>query len=140
MVQLMLHSDINTQGYPSMLSQLAAMLATASGKAYTFVAPFIGVLGAFMSGSNTVSNILFSSLQFETAVILGLSPVIITSLQVVGGGIGNMVCINNVVAVSATVGISGEEGRIIRRNSLPMAIYALLAGLVGVILITALAV
>lgn len=136
MVQLMLHSDINTQGYPSMLSKLAAMLATASGKAYTLVSPFVGVLGAFMSGSNTVSNILFSSLQFETAIILGLSPVIITSLQVVGGGIGNMVCINNVVAVSATVGITGEEGRIIRRNSVPMAIYALLAGIVGLILMS----
>ncbi len=135
MVQLMLHSDINSQGNPSMLSELAGLLASASGRAYTFVAPFIGVLGAFMSGSNTVSNILFSSLQFETALILSLPPVIITSLQVVGGGIGNMVCINNVVAVSATVGISGEEGRIIRRNSLPMVIYSLLAGLVGVILI-----
>jgi len=136
MVQLMLHSDINTEGYPSMLSELAGMLAAASGKAYPLVAPFIGVLGAFMSGSNTVSNILFSSLQFETALILGLPPVIITSLQVVGGGIGNMVCINNVIAVSATVGISGEEGRIIRRNSIPMLIYALGAGAIGMILIS----
>ena len=134
MVQIMLHSDINSLGNPSMLSELARLLAAASGRAYTVVAPFIGVLGAFMSGSNTVSNILFSSLQFETALILGLSPVIISALQVVGGGIGNMVCINNVVAVSATVGISGEEGRIIRRNSIPMFIYALSAGLIGMML------
>lgn len=138
MVQIMLHSDINTQGNPSMLSELARLQAAASGKAYTLVAPFIGVLGAFMSGSNTVSNILFSSLQFETAIILGLPAAVISALQVVGGGIGNMVCINNVVAVSATVGISGEEGRIIRRNSIPMVIYALSAGFIGMILIAVL--
>jgi lactate permease len=55
----------------------------------------------------------------------------------VGGGIGNMVCINNIVAVSATVGISGEEGGIIRRNAVPMAAYSLLAGLIGWALILA---
>ena len=90
-----------------------------------------------MSGSNTVSNILFSSLKFETASLLKLPEVLIVSLQVVGGGIGNMVCINNIVAVAATVGVVGMEGRIIRRNALPMVIYALLAGFFVAILIGA---
>ena len=137
MVQLMLNSNVNPAGLPSMLSSLASVLAAAAGKAYVMVAPFIGVLGAFMSGSNTVSNILFASLQFETASMLGLPVVVVTALQVVGGGIGNMVCINNVVAVSATVGITGEEGTIIKRNALPMAGYALLAGVMGYVLIAA---
>lgn len=70
MVQLMLNSGTNGAGLESMLTEMAKALASISGNGYVFVSPFIGVLGAFMSGSNTVSNILFSSLQFETATIL----------------------------------------------------------------------
>ena len=99
------------------------------------MSPFIGVLGAFMSSSNTVSNVLFSSLQYETATLLRLPEVLTVALQAVGGGIGNMVCINNIVAVAATVGIVGVEGRIIRRNALPMAIYAVLAAAIVALLI-----
>lgn len=127
LVQLMLHSGDNGVGLPSMLTMIAAALTDLFGKAYIVIAPFIGVLGAFMSGSNTVSNILFASLQFESALLLELPPILITALQVVGGGVGNMICINNVVAVSATVGITGGEGPIIRRNALPAALYSLAA-------------
>jgi lactate permease len=125
MVQLMLNSGINGAGLESMLTEMARALAIISGDAYVFVSPFIGVLGAFMSGSNTVSNILFSSLQFETATILNMPPVFITAMQVIGGGIGNMVCVNNVVAVCATVGVIGMEGKLIRRNAIPMFIYSI---------------
>ncbi len=128
MVQLMLNSSDNSFGLPSMLSAMAQAMAAIGGVLYVLVSPFIGVLGAFMSGSNTVSNILFSSLQYETAELLQLPALLIVALQVVGGGIGNMVCINNIVAVSATVGITGLEGRIIRRNAIPMVIYAAAAG------------
>lgn len=125
MVQLMLNSGTNGAGLESMLTEMARALASISGNAYVFVSPFIGVLGSFMSGSNTVSNILFSSLQFETAAILEMPTVLITAMQVIGGGIGNMVCVNNVVAVCATVGVIGMEGKLIRRNALPMIIYSL---------------
>ncbi|OPL08517.1 MAG: lactate permease [delta proteobacterium ML8_F1] len=137
LVQLMLNSGVNGAGLDSMLTEMAKALAGAAGQGYVFVAPFIGVLGAFMSGSNTVSNILFSSLQFETATILGLPQVLIVTLQVIGGGIGNMVCINNVVAVAATVGVIGMEGKLIRRNAIPMVIYSLAAaGIVGLLIVS----
>jgi lactate permease len=80
-----------------------------------------------MTGSNTMSNILFASFQFDTALILGLSPLLMVALQVVGGAIGNMICINNIVAVSATVGLDGVEGTIIRKNIIPSLVYAVLA-------------
>ena len=131
MVQIMVSSGTNTAGLPSMLTILARAMSDISGRAYLLVSPFIGALGSFLSGSNTVSNILFSSLQFETAMLLELPAVIIVALQVVGGGIGNMICINNIVAVTATVGISGVEGQIVRRNALPMSIYALGAVLIA---------
>ena len=135
LVQLMLNSGVNNGGLSSMLAVMAQFLADISGGAYVFVAPFIGVLGAFMSGSNTVSNILFSSLQFQTAALLDMPEVLIVALQVVGGAIGNMVCINNVVAVCATVGVIGMEGQLIKRNAIPMVIYSLAAGTLVAILI-----
>jgi len=78
-----------------------------------------------MSGSNTVSNTLFSSLQFETASILGMNTVLIVALQNQGGAIGNMVCVNNVVSACATTGTNGNEGKIIRTNALPMVIFCI---------------
>ena len=84
-----------------------------------------------MSGSNTVSNMLFASLQYEIAVSLAsISPVIILALQNIGGAAGNMICVNNVVAVCATTGVSGCEGRIIRVNLVPCLVYCLVAILV----------
>ncbi len=127
LVQLMLNSGTNAAALPSMLTVMAQSLAAVAGSAYVLVAPFIGVLGAFMSGSNTVSNILFSSLQYQTASLLGMPQVLIVALQVVGGGIGNMVCINNVVAVCATVGVIGMEGQLIKRNAVPMVVYSVIA-------------
>lgn len=109
-----------------MLLVMAKALATLAGKAYIIVAPFIGVLGSFMSGSNTVSNTLFSSLQFETANLIGLPAVMIVALQNCGGAIGNMVCVNNVVAACATTGTNGNEGKIIRTNALPMVLFSIL--------------
>jgi lactate permease len=135
LVQLMLHSGVNGAGLKGMLTEMAEVVAALSGKWYPFFAPFIGVLGAFMSGSNTVSNILFASLQFETATILHMPQVLIVALQVIGGAIGNMVCVNNVVAVCATVGIIGMEGKIIRKNAIPMFIYSILLALIVAIFI-----
>ena len=107
----------------TMLLIMARGLAALAGKAYVIVAPLIGVLGAFMSGSNTVSNTLFSSLQFETATILAMPQVFIVALQNNGGAIGNMVCVNNVVSACATTGTIGNEGKIIRTNIVPCIIY-----------------
>ncbi|MCF8232235.1 MAG: L-lactate permease [Bacteroidales bacterium] len=135
MVQLMLNSGVNGNGMDSMLTEMAEAAAGLSGAAYPFFATIIGALGSFMSGSATVSNILFMSFQFETATILDFSQVLITAMQGIGAGIGNMICVNNVVAVAATVGCIGAEGKIIRTNALPAFIYYLLITLIVGILI-----
>ena len=114
----------------SMLYTLAHAMASLFSHAYFIAAPLIGVLGAFMSGSNTVSNTLFAPIQFETATILGISQVLIVALQCMGGAIGNMICVHNIVAVCATAGTTGEEGRLIRTNILPCLIYALTVALI----------
>ena len=136
MVQLMLKSGTNGAGMDSMLTTMATAIADLSGNAYPIIAPIVGVLGSFMSGSATVSNLLFASLQFETATILGIPQVLIVAVQTIGAALGNMICVNNVVAVCATVGCIGAEGTIIRRNSIPALIYYLMVMIIVVVLIS----
>lgn len=137
MVQIMLNTNNNPHGLETMLKLMAQFFANLAGDAYVAVAPSIGILGAFFSGSNTVSNILFSGLQFDAAKLVGLDPVIILALQNVGGAIGNMICINNIVAVSATVGLLGKgEHKLLTYNLLPCALYMLLAVSVGIVLLS----
>ncbi|MEE0946668.1 MAG: L-lactate permease [Acutalibacteraceae bacterium] len=108
----------------SMLDTMANALAMVGEKLYVIIAPFIGILGAFVSGSATVSMNLFTNLQYNTALVLDLPAVYIISMQCVGAAVGNMVCINNAVAASATIGITGKEGKLIKTNIIPMLIYA----------------
>ena len=115
----------------SMMVSMANALANLGDSLYVVIAPFIGVLGAFVSGSATVSMTLFANLQFDTATALDLPAVLIVSMQCVGAAVGNMVCINNAVAASATIGTSGREGKLIKMNAIPMVIYSL--GTVAVI-------
>lgn len=109
----------------SMMDTMANALSMVGKNLYVLIAPFIGVLGAFVSGSATVSMNLFSNLQFNTASVLGLPTVYVMAMQCVGSAIGNMVCINNAVAASATIGTTGKEGKLIRINAIPMIIYTL---------------
>ena len=74
-----------------------------------FFAPTIGAIGAFLAGSNTVSNLMLSQFQFETANLLELSGALMVAAQSVGAAAGNMIAIHNVVAASATVGLLGRK-------------------------------
>lgn len=123
MVQLMMHSGENGSGLDSMLSQISQLMVNLVGAAFPYMSPVIGIFGAFVSGSCTVSSTLFGPLQYETAELLGLSTTTIVALQLTGGALGNMICINNVVAVTSTTNASGNEGRIIRTNLLPCLVY-----------------
>ena len=135
LVRLMMDSGHNTSETESMPLVLALYLVDVFQEAWPVFAPFIGILGAFISGSNTVSNMLFSLFQYSIAGSLDISRIIVVSLQNVGGAIGNMICIHNIIAVCATVGLTGMEGVIIRRNILPATLYAIIAGVVGILLI-----
>jgi len=113
----------------SMIEMLAVATANTLGGAYPFVAALIGALGAAMAGSNTVSNITFGGFQFTAAGELGISRKIVVGAQAVGGAVGNLVAIHNVVAALATVGLVGEEGRVMRLNFIPLLYYALVVGI-----------
>ncbi len=90
-------------------------------------------MGAFVGGSNTVSDLMFGVFQFGVAAAAGLPIVLVLALQAVGGAAGNMITVHNVVAAGATVGLTGQEGTLIRITLLPMIVYLLVAGLVGLL-------
>ena len=121
------YSAANLASMPVTLAEGAASLA---GAAWPFFAPWIGALGAFIAGSNTVSNLTFSLFQFTTAVNIGVaaSAAVVVAAQAVGGAAGNMITVHNVVAASATCGLLGKEGALIRKTIIPMTYYVLLAG------------
>ena len=135
MSQVMINSDHNLSGMDAMLIMLALGVALRVGRAFPILAPFIGILGAYMAGSNTVSNILFSGFQYATAKALGISKTITVALQAVGGAAGNMICVHNVVAACAVVGIGGQEGAVIKKTLIPCIIYGVVAGIIGMIVI-----
>ncbi len=126
MCQIMIGSGLNHSGLDGMLSLISKTFVNAFGNFFPILSPILGVFGAFVSGSCTVSGILFGPLQYQTASMLKLNEASIIALQMAGGAIGNMVCIHNVVAVASTTNAFGEEGRIISRNILPCAIYVVL--------------
>ena len=131
MVQVFINSGGGAAGYDKMPIVLAAGVASLTQTAWPIFAPFIGGLGAFVAGSNTVSNMMFSLFQFGVGERIGADPIWMVALQAVGGAAGNMICVHNVVAASAVAGLVGKEGAIIRLTVLPFAYYALLAGALG---------
>ncbi|GAA1195090.1 L-lactate permease [Brevibacterium paucivorans] len=134
MVRVFINSGpaFNDSGFDSMPVTLATAAASAMGENWPLIAPFIGALGAFVAGSNTVSNNMFSQFQFATGAGIGApSPETVVAAQAVGGAAGNMVSVHNVVAAAATVGLLGKEGHIIRKTIIPMVVYSLLAGSVA---------
>jgi len=136
MVQVFINSG--SEGIASMPIVLAEGMAAATGATWPIFAPVVGALGAFIAGSNTVSNMMFSLFQFSTAQGIGLDLAGITTvvvLQAVGGAAGNMICVHNVVAASATVGLTDREGDLIRKTLITMAYYVVQAGLIGMALI-----
>ena len=94
-------------------------------------APFVGVLGTFVTGSATASNILFSDFQQATAERLGMSPLPLLGAQGFGAAVGNIICPHNIVAASATVNLVGQEGEVLRRTLAPALVYALLGGMLA---------
>jgi L-lactate permease len=134
MTQVMIQSQTNTAGLLGMMEALSRALAMGAGGLLPMVSPWVGAIGSFMTGSNTSSNILFSVLQYNAAETVELSRTIVVSLQNVGGGLGNMVSVLNVAAICGVVGITGREGDLLRKAIVPMALFALFAGVFGMLL------
>ncbi|KHE72889.1 L-lactate permease [Halobacillus sp. BBL2006] len=135
MVRIFINSGVNEADLLSMPMELAIMVSNAVGGAWPLVAPIIGALGSFISGSATFSNMMFSLFQFSVADQIGIEAQQVVALQVLGSNAGNMVCILNVVAAASVVNMVGKEGTIIRLTLIPMLFYVAMAGLLGTLFI-----
>ncbi len=128
---LLLVGMATLMGASGMTFLLAQGLVTLVGPAFPLLSPLLGLLGTVITGSNTNSNVLFGSLQRDAARLLGMDPVLMAALQTAGGSVGSMVAPAKVVLATAAVGLSGQEGRVMRltaRYALPMTVAL---GLVG---------
>jgi lactate permease len=105
-----------------MTDTLARGLAGGVGSLFPVVAPWIGSIGAFMTGSNTNSNVVFGALQMRTAQLLGLSVPIILAAQTAGAALASVSAPAKVVVGASTAGMAGKEGDVMRK----LAVYTLL--------------
>jgi len=135
MVEIFKQSGNNPQQYLSMPLTMADASAAMVGDVWPAFAAFVGALGSFITGSATVSNLLFAEFQYGVASTIHMNPEVIVALQAVGGAMGNMICVHNIVAASATVGLIGMEGMILRRTFPPLLAYGATVGLAGALLI-----
>ncbi len=119
----------------SMVTIIGKGLANTTGEYWQIFASYLGAVGAFFSGSNTVSNLTFGGMQMAAATSTGLSVTLVLALQSVGGAMGNMVCLNNIIAVSTVVGLEDQEGNIIKKTFVPMFIYGIIAALCALFVI-----
>lgn len=133
MVQVFINSQ--SELYDKMPLVLAEGVSYVAGGLWPLFAPTIGALGAFIAGSNTISNMMFSLFQFGVGENIGVTPSTVVALQAIGGAAGNMICVHNVVAASAVVGMLGREGDMIRKTLIPMTYYVLLGGSIGLVLL-----
>ena len=129
MVQLMTLGDDRSQ-----TTAIGWMLAWLTGRSWPFFAPVLGAVGAFFAGSTTVSNLTFAGIQDSVAYTLGFERTSILALQAVGAAMGNMVAISNIVAVVSILGLQDQEGVVLKRTVIPLVVYALIAGVAGLLL------
>ncbi|MBV1843553.1 L-lactate permease [Photobacterium ganghwense] len=135
MVRIFINSGVNAADLASMPVTTAHFASNMVGDFFPALSATIGALGAFIAGSNTVSNMMFSQFQFEVAQALTVSSAGIVALQAVGAAAGNMIAIHNVVAASATVGLLGREGATLRKTVIPTFYYLVVTGVIGLTII-----
>ena len=126
LARIMVHSG--------MVGSIASAAADALGDAWPLLAPSVGALGTFVTGSATASNALFSDLQVATAQAVGQDVATILGAQGLGAALGNAIAPHNLIAAAAVVAIAGRENEILRRT-LPVVIPLIIAaGAVALVL------
>ena len=117
-------------GYSGMISDIAVFLVAATGKAFPLIAPLIGGLGGFVTGSGTSTCVLFGPLQVETAQSLGLHAPWIAAANVAGAGIGKMISPQGIAIGTGAAGLTGRESEVLGRAVRFFALYVAIAGVI----------
>jgi len=115
---------------------IAYGLAAVAGNFYPILAPFIGILGGFVTSSGTSSNILFTGLQYSAAEVLNISPAIILSQQTTGSSLSNSFSPGNCALGTGVSNQVGREGEILAATGVYNMIQGALVGILGYVLIS----
>lgn len=119
--------------HAGMTETLARGLAEGVGAAFPIVSPWIGALGAFMTGSNTNSNVVFAALQQRTSELLGYSVALILAAQTSGGALGSVIAPTKIVVGASTGGMAGQEGEVMRKMLVYTGLLILLVSILSAI-------
>ncbi|MCH3963861.1 MAG: L-lactate permease [Clostridium sp.] len=117
-------------GYSGMIADIASLLVVATGGAYPIISPLIGAIGAFVTGSGTSTSVLFGGLQAETARGLGLSAPWLASANVLGAGIGKMICPQGIAIGVTAINKPGSESKVLGNVFKYFIIYVVISGII----------
>ena len=131
-VQIMILSGNNFSGLPAAITLIAKGFETSL---LPFFAPFIGAFGSFMTGSATISNIMFGNFFNTASLDLGFNSQIILSLGVVGAAAGNMIALSDILSAEAVTEVKNSEIHILKGVILPCLTYLIILGIIGVIIL-----
>ena len=118
-----------------LLAVLAAGIANVLGKIYVILAPFVGMLGTFMTGSNMSSNILFGGFQVTTANLLGVEAAPVLGAQSAGGAIGSAISPSKIILGTTTANILGSEGEVLKKLMALAIICAIAIGFIAFVFV-----
>lgn len=117
-------------GYSGMISDMASFLVVATGGAYPLISPLIGAIGGFVTGSGTSTSVLFGGLQAQTASSLGLPEAWMAAANVLGGGIGKMICPQGIAIGAAAIAQTGSESKILGSMLKYFLLYVVIGGII----------
>ncbi|WP_367598796.1 lactate permease LctP family transporter [Pseudomonas fulva] len=118
--------------YSGMSSTMALVLA-GTGAAFPFFSPFLGWLGVFLTGSDTSSNALFSSLQATTAHQIGVNNTLLVAANTSGGVTGKMISPQSIAVACAATGLVGKESDLFRFTVKHSLFFATIVGLITLV-------
>ncbi|WP_337159798.1 lactate permease LctP family transporter [Pseudomonas putida] len=118
--------------YSGMSSTMALVLA-GTGAAFPFFSPFLGWLGVFLTGSDTSSNALFSSLQATTAHQIGVNDTLLVAANTSGGVTGKMISPQSIAVACAATGLVGKESDLFRFTVKHSLFFATIVGLITLV-------
>jgi len=116
--------------YSGMAYTLGAAAAHA-GRIFPLLSSYLGWVACFLSGSDTSSNLLFGNLQVAAAHQLHLSPVLMAATNSSGAVAGKMISPQNIAVGVTTVGLIGQEGKVLRSSFWHSVIFATLVGVIA---------
>lgn len=117
-------------GYSGMISSIATVLVAVTGDKFPLISPLIGTIGGFVTGSGTSTQALFGQLQVETANAIDANPMWLAAANLMGAGVGKMICPQSIAIGTAACNLSGAESKILGKTALYTILFSIIGGVI----------